>query len=348
MVKVISATCRKRKIRIVDKTLYDPVSRVSDSESVRLVQTNRFKFLDKAAVIVDLSELNNKGFAKNDWKLCSLQQVEHLKCLLGILPIWVTGICCFIVMDQQSTFSVLQVIQTDRSIGSHFKVPPGWMNLISMITLSFWIYIYECIYFPLMKRIKKRPTKRMSMGVRIRIGIILSILCMLVAGIVEKVRRDSTLKHTSFDSSMSFGLLLPQFVLSGLNESFAAVAIMELFTLQMPESTRTVAGAVFFLSLSIANYIGSLIVNIVHKATSHCKTPWLGGRDLNHNKIDYYYYLIAFLGVLNFIYFHFFACRYLITSKDTEKGEVELNAPLKGESHEQDDEEKVLDIVANR
>ncbi|XP_058733396.1 protein NRT1/ PTR FAMILY 2.8 [Vicia villosa] len=348
MVKVISAAWRKRKIRIVDRTLYDPVSRVSDSESVRLVQTDRFKFLDRAAVVADTSELNDEGIAKNDWRLCSLQQVEHLKCLLGILPVWVTGICCFIVMDQQNTFGVLQVIQTDRSIGSHFKVPPGWMNLISMIALSFWIYIYECIYIPVMKRITKRPTKRMSMGVRIRIGIILSILCMLVAGLVEKVRRNSALKHASFNSSMSFGLLLPQFALSGLNEAFAAVAIMEFFTLQMPESMRTVAGAVFFLSLSIANYIGSLIVNIVHRATSHGKTPWLGGRDLNHNRLDYYYYLIAFLGVLNFIYFHFFACRYLITSKDTEKGEVELNAALKGESHEQDDEEKVLDIAGNR
>lgn len=348
MVKVISAAWRKRKIRIVDRTLYDPISRVSDSESVRLVQTDRFKFLDRAAVVADPGELDDEGIAKNDWRLCSLQQVEHLKCLLGILPVWVTGICCFIVMDQQNTFGVLQVIQTDRSIGSHFKVPPGWMNLISMIALSFWIYIYECIYIPVMKRITKRPTKRMSMGVRIRIGIVLSILCMLVAGIVEKVRRNSALKHASFNSSMSFGLLLPQFALSGLNEAFAAVAIMEFFTLQMPESMRTVAGAVFFLSLSIANYIGSLIVNIVHKATSHGKTPWLGGHDLNHNRLDYYYYLIAFLGVLNFIYFHFFACRYLITSKDTEKGEVELNAALKGESQEQDDEEKVLDIAGNR
>jgi peptide/histidine transporter 3/4 len=333
MAKVISAACRKRKLHLSDRILYDPVSTFLESDNIRLVLTGRFKFLDKAAIIADPSELNNEGIAKNGWRLCNMQQVEHLKCLLGILPVWVTGICCFIVMDQQNTFGVLQVIQTDRSIGSKFKVPPGWMNLFSMIALSIWIYIYECIYIPIMKRIKKKATKRMSMGWRIRIGILLSILCMLVAAIVEKKRRDTALKHGLFVSPVSFGLLLPQFALSGLNEAFAAVALMEFFTLQLPESMRTIAGAVFFLSLSIANYIGSLIVNIVNSATSHKgKTPWLGGHDLNLIRLDYYYYIIASLGVLNFIYFNFFACHYLISSKDTE----------------QDDEEKVLEMVGTR
>lgn len=350
MAKVIAAAYRKRKLEVSGRAFYDPAptSWESELDNVRLVQTDRFKFLDKAAIIIaDPSELDNQGMARNAWRLCSLQQVEHLKCLLGILPVWVTGICIFIVMDQQNTFGVLQVIQTNRSIGPHFQVPPGWMNLISMIALSIWIYIYECIYIPLMRRFGKKAT-RLTMGQRIRIGILISILCMLVAAIVEKKRRDLALRHGSFTSPMSFGLLLPQFALSGLNEAFAAVAIMEFFTLQMPESMRTVAGAVFFLSLSIANYVGSLIVNIIHTTTSHIgKTPWLGGHDLNHNRLDYYYYVIAALGALNFIYFNFFASYYLTSSRGTRTTEVHPGKSLadqKGESYEPDDEEKVLDI----
>ena len=141
---------------------------------------------------------------------------------------WVAGICCFIVMDQQNTFGVLQVVQTKRSIGPHFKVPPGWMNLTSMIALSIWIYIYERVYIPLVRKITKKPP-RLSMRQRIRIGILLSILCMLVAAIVEKKRRASALKHGLFISPLSVALLMPQFALSGLNEAFATVAIMEFF-----------------------------------------------------------------------------------------------------------------------
>lgn len=313
LAKVVSAAFRKRKLNASGRTLYDPAP--IDLENAPLVQTDRFKFLDKAAIIADPSELNNQGMPRNAWRLCSLQQVERLKCLMGILPVWVTGICTFIVMDQQNTFGVLQVIQTNRSIGPHFKVPPGWMNLISMLALSIWIYIYECIYIPLAKKITKKAT-RLTMEQRIKIGVFLSILCMIVAAIVEKKRRDSAIRHGTFHSPMSFVLLLPQFALSGLNEVFAAVAIMEFFTLQMPENMRTVAGAVFFLSLSIANYIGSLIVNVVHRVTSQKgRTPWIGGHDLNHNRLEYYYYLIAALGALNFIYFNFFAKKYLRNKK---------------------------------
>ncbi|MED6216857.1 hypothetical protein PIB30_012026 [Stylosanthes scabra] len=261
MAKVITAACRKRKLKTSNRTLYydpDP-SELDCNNSVRLVHTDRFKFLDKAAIISDPSELNEQLMPKN--------------------------------------------------------------------------------------RITKRAT-RLRMSLRIRIGIILSILCMLVAAIVEQKRRDSALRANLFVSPMSFTVLLPQFALSGLNEAFAAVSIMEFFTLEMPESMRTVAGAVFFLSLSIANYLGSLIVNIVHKATSHGRrNSWLGGHDLNQNKLDYYYYLIAALGVLNFLYFNFFASHFLGTkpSKDTKKMQPKNSIP--SQQNGESSQEMVFDIA---
>nr|XP_007155345.1 hypothetical protein PHAVU_003G193300g [Phaseolus vulgaris]ESW27339.1 hypothetical protein PHAVU_003G193300g [Phaseolus vulgaris] len=346
MAKVIVAAFRKRNVQASGRTFYNPASTSEEAEleNEEIVWTERFKFLDKAAIIANPRELNEKGTARNVWTLCSLQQVEHFKCLLGILPVWVTGICCFIVMDQQNTFGVLQVVQSNRSIGPYFKIPPGWMNLISMIALSSWIFIYECVYIPLVGKLSIK-TPRLATKQRIRIGILLSILCMLVAAIVEKKRRDSALKHGLFISPVSFAWLLPQFALSGLNEAFAAVSIMEFLTLKMPESMRTVAGAVFFLSLSIANYMGSLIVNIVHKITFvNGKTSWIGGHDLNQNRLDCYYYVIAALGGLNFIYFNFFACRHCdIDNFKTEAQQQHSN--VAGESTEPNDEEKVLDIT---
>lgn len=118
-------------------------------------------------------------------------------------------------------------------------------------------------------------------------------------------------------------MLLPQFILSGLIEAFAAVAMMEFYTTQMPESMRTVAGAVFFLSLSISSYVGSLLINIIHHVTgkNEKSPPWLDGHDLNKNRLDYYYYVIAGLGAVNILYFSFFASRYAVNSS---VGEVEL------------------------
>ncbi|KAK9901795.1 hypothetical protein M0R45_001957 [Rubus argutus] len=243
----------------------------------------------------------------------------------------VTAIGIFITMDQMNTFGVLQALQMDRSIGPKFQFPPGWLSIASMLALATWIFTYEIIYLPLAKKFSTSPSTdhRFTMQQRINTGIVLSIVTMLVSGIVEEHRRTSALKHGWFVSPTSFALLLPQFFLTGFTESFSAVAIMEFFTMQMPESMRTVSGAIFFLSLSVSNYIGSFIVNMVHKATETSgKSPWVGGHDLNKNKLDCYYYIIAGLGAVNLVYFNLFARRYVLVSKkpgsDTGNTEVQL------------------------
>lgn len=330
MLKVISAACRKRKARVragSGKFFFDSdMSAGSEADVPKLPHTDRFLFLDKAAIIADPNELNIHGAPKSGWRLCNIQQVEQLKCLVAVLPVCMSGVGAFIVMDQQNTFGVLQAIQMDRSIGPHFNFPPGWMNITSMLALSTWIFIYERIYIHKVRKLSGE-SQRLTTKQRINIGIVMSILCMLVSGIVEEHRRNSALKRGTYTSPATFALLLPQFCLSGLTEAFAAIAIMEFFTMQLPCSMRTVAGAIFFLCLSISSYLGALIVNIIHKVTTKTSTiPWLGSHDLNKIRLDYYYYFIAVLGALNFMYFNFFASRYVLSKNElnSEGREVHL------------------------
>ncbi|KAM5570655.1 protein NRT1/ PTR FAMILY 2.8 [Rosa sericea] len=351
--KVIIAACRKSRVRVApdsEPNFYDPPLVDNGCERqvvIKYPHTNRFKFLDRAAIITNPNqELDDLCKPKSGWRLCSLQQVEQLKFLVAILPVWVTAIGTFITMDQMNTFGVLQALQMDRSIGPKFHFPPGWMNITSMLALATWIFTYERIYLPLAKKFNRSSSTdlRFTMQQRINTGIVLSILTMLVSGIVEEHRRKSALKHGSYISPTSFALLLPQYFLTGLTESFSAVAIMEFFTMQMPESMRTVAGAIFFLSLSVSNYLGSFIVNMIHKATEG-KSPWVGGHDLNENKLDCYYYIIAGLGALNLVYFNLFARHYVLVGKkpghDSGKGEVQLENPNPIARDSSNDENKV-------
>ncbi|XP_073015134.1 protein NRT1/ PTR FAMILY 2.8-like [Primulina eburnea] len=315
MAKVMAAAYRKRKIDLKSGdgiVFYNGVSE-AESKSRKTIKADRFKFLDKAAVMTDPSEVDAQNMPKNGWKLCSVQQVENLKCLFGIGPVWISGVGCFVVMDQQSTFGILQSIQMNRMLGKSFTIPPAWMGISSMIALSIWIFVYEQIYVKKFKKILKKADLRMTMQQRITTGIIMSILCMVVAGIVEIKRKELALRHNTLDSPLHVTALLPQFILSGLTEAFAAVAIMEFFTIQMPETMRSVAGSVFFLSLSIASYLSSFLVNVVHSVTKgRGDRAWLGGNDLNKNKLEYYYYFIASLGVLNLFYFTFFARKFVL------------------------------------
>nr|XP_043616333.1 protein NRT1/ PTR FAMILY 2.8 [Erigeron canadensis] len=317
IVQVIVASIRKRKVPYDHNKNYSFYHPQNDDnlEQKNVARTQRFKCLEKAAMIVDPSEVNANGVAENKWRLCSVQQVENLKCVVGILPIWVSGMGCMLVIDQQSTFGVLQAMQMTRKIGRKFMIPPGWMSEISMITLSIWIFIYEGIYIPKLMKLLKRDS-RLTMVMRIRLGIIMSIFCMVTAALTERKRRDSSLENDTYIAPIHIYWLIPQFMLSGLTEAFNSVAIMEFFTTQMPENMRTVASAIFFITLSISSYLSSLIVNIIHKLTrSNGRTPWLGGHDLNKNKLDYYYFIIAGFGVLNMIYFTFIASKYVAPAK---------------------------------
>ncbi|XP_004301308.1 PREDICTED: probable peptide/nitrate transporter At5g62680-like [Fragaria vesca subsp. vesca] len=285
--------------------------------------------LDKAAILTPEDKLNTDGSAANPWRLCSMQQVEEMKCLVRLLPIWAAALVYYIVIVQQHSYTTYQALQCDRRLTKHFEIPAASYYVFLMIAMTIWIPIYDRLVVLFLQR-RTGIEGGITVLQRIGIGIVLSVVTMVVSGIVEEHRRKSALKHGLFVSPTSFALLLPQYFLTGLTEAFSAVAIMEFFTMQMPESMRTVAGAIFFLSLSVSNYLGSFVANMVHKATEG-KSPWVGGHDLNKNKLDCYYYIIAALGAVNFVYFNLFARHYVLVSKkpgsDNGKGEVQLENP---------------------
>ncbi|MBA0677458.1 hypothetical protein Goari_018864, partial [Gossypium aridum] len=322
LVKVITAATRKHRLDCSRCSLYDP-----DFHP----RTKQLRCLEKAAVIANQNELDEDGKPKNGWRLCSIQQVENLKLLLGMMPVCLAGIGCFMTMDQQTTIGILQAIQSNNVLRSGFQVPPGWMGLSPMIALSIWISTYEILWVPQTKRLTGKA-KRLTMTQRINIGLISAMACSIVASFIEKKRRTAALKHGAFKSPMSILMLLPQFALSGLVEAFAAVAIMEYLTTQLPESMRTVAGAIFFISLSMASYLNSMLVNIVHKTTKKGgKTPWLGGHSLNNDKLENFYYLAASIEALNFLYFNLYARRFIATS-------CTINKESKEDQHNNEDQ----------
>ncbi|TYJ50875.1 hypothetical protein E1A91_A01G239600v1 [Gossypium mustelinum] len=293
LVKVITAATRKHRLDCSRCSFYDP-----DFHP----RTKQLRCLEKAAAIADQNELDEDGKPKNGWRLCNIQQVENLKLLLGMMPVCLAGIGCFMTMDQQTTIGILQAIQSNNIL---------WVLQTKKLT---------------------GKAKRLTMTQRINIGLISAMACSIVASFIEKKRRTAALKHGSFKSPMSILMLLPQFALSGLVEAFAAVAIMEYLTTQLPESMRTVAGAIFFISLSMASYLNSMLVNIVHKTTKKGgKTSWLGGHNLNNDKLENFYYLAASIEAFNFLYFNLYARRFIATS-------CTINEESKEDQHNNEDQ----------
>ncbi|URD89283.1 POT family [Musa troglodytarum] len=250
------------------------------------------------------------------WKLCSVQQIEEVKCLMRIAPIWASGIICFVALTQQWTLAALQSMKMDRHLGPSFQIPPGSLGTICLMAIVLFIPLYDQILVPMATSITG-VEGGITLLQRQGAGMAIAIMSMVVAGLVEKKRRDSALAHGGADgtSPLSAMWLAPQLCLMGVAEAFNAVGQVEFYNRQFPEHMQTLAGSLFHCSLAGASYLSSFLIAFVRKSTGGPGgASWLDD-DINVGRVDYYYYLIAALGVGNLLYF--MVCAHLYRYKGT-------------------------------
>lgn len=260
-------------------------------------------------LIDDIDASSNK---RNPWRLCTLKQVEEMKQVLGLIPIWLAFLYNSVVLAQETTFFTKQGSTMVRSIGPHFDIPPASLLAFNCLTSIIVMPIYDKMLVPLMRKFTGKPTG-ITILQRIGIGQFLSTLYILVAALVEtkrvKLARDlNLLDNSEAILPISVGWLLPQYILSGVSDAFAIVGFQHLFYDQMPESMRSIGGALYIGNFGAASFVSNGIISIVETAS---KGRWLGNNHLNRSHLDYFYYLLAGLGVLNLGVFVVLAKRYV-------------------------------------
>lgn len=274
------------------------------------INTVGFRFLNKAALITQEDEINTDGSAVDSWKLCSIQRVEEVKCIVRVLPIWAAGTIYFIALVQQHTYGVFQALQSDRRFGvGSFEIPAASYTVFQMLCLTIWIPIYDRLIVPFLRKITKKEAG-ITILQKIGIGLVLSVIAMLVSGLVEKQRRTFALTKPTLGlarkgaiSSLSGYWLVPQLALVGLSEAFTVVGLVEFYYKQFPENMRSFGGSFLACGTAIASYLSSFLITVVHSITKNSAGEnWLA-EDLNKGRLDYYYYFIAGLELLNLGYF---------------------------------------------
>ncbi|OAY66299.1 Protein NRT1/ PTR FAMILY 2.13 [Ananas comosus] len=286
VVHAFVAAIRKRRLQL-------PAAEDAAEQEAKL-------WLNKAAIVCD-GEVKEDGSVANPWRLCSVQQVEEMKCLIRIIPVWAAGIICFVALAQQWTFAVLQALTMDRHLGPHFQIPAGSFATIALLTLTLFIPIYDQLFVPLARRITGIESG-ITLLQRQGVGLVISVFSMVVAGLVEEKRRRSAIAHGGV-SPLSALWLAPQLVLLGVAEAFNAVGQIEFYNRQFPEQMQSIAGSLFYCSVAGASYLSSIIVAVIHKSTGGDGRPsWLND-NINTGKLDYFYYVLAGMGAVNFAYF---------------------------------------------
>ena len=80
-----------------------------------------------------------------------MTQVEELKILIRMFPIWATGIVFSAVYAQMSTMFVEQGMMMDTSIGS-FTIPAASLSSFDVISFIFWVPMYDRVIVPIARK----------------------------------------------------------------------------------------------------------------------------------------------------------------------------------------------------
>ncbi|XP_027348150.1 protein NRT1/ PTR FAMILY 2.13-like [Abrus precatorius] len=312
--KVLVAAQQKRHLHLpaaedTQEAFYDPPLQ-NDSE-VKLPLTIEYRCLNKAALVVVENELNTSGSSKDPWRLCSIQQIEELKCLLKIMPIFISSIIVNIPVGQQAVFAVSQALKMDRHMAPNFEIHAGSVNVIMLLSIGVFLPIYDQLIAPALEKITKQEGGLTTLQ-RIGLGHACGILSMLVSGLVEIKRRELAISQGALDgvAPMSVLWLAPQFMLLACCHVFATVGHTEFFNNESPNGMKSIGNSLLCLNVSAASNLCSFVVNVVHSFTGQQGHPdWLDS-DINKGRLEYFYFLIAALGVLNMCFFIFCARRY--------------------------------------
>ncbi|KAK7259022.1 hypothetical protein RIF29_24616 [Crotalaria pallida] len=299
-VVVVATKNRKLNLHECSSDLY---YRGHDEEL--LVPTDSLRFLNKACIIRNLErDLKLDGSVSDPWSLCTVGQVESLKALLRVLPMWSTSI---FMMVSQGSFATLQANTMDRRLFGNFKMPAGSTNTIMIVTLSIVIPTYDRVMVPILAKYTGQP-RGFSSKVRMGIGLLFICAAKATSAMVETMRRRKAIEEGFIDQPdavihMSSLWLVPEFVLLGFAEAFFPVGQVEFFYTYFPKSMSSFSMALFTLGLAAADGVGSIVVNTVDKVTSiGGNESWLS-TNINRGHLNYYYALLSFLGLINFLYF---------------------------------------------
>ncbi|KAF7816072.1 protein NRT1/ PTR FAMILY 8.1-like [Senna tora] len=280
--QVVVASVRKYKVEVPEesKLLYeiDADTESAIQGSRKLDHTNGLSFFDKAAVKEEASDA--KG-PLNPWTLCTVTQVEEFKAILRLLPVWATGIIFATVYGQMSNYFVLQgeTMDTRISHSSSFQIPAASLSIFDTLSVIFWVPIYDRLITPLAARFTGRPNG-LSQLQRMGVGLFISIFSVLFAGVLELVRLNLVKRHDLYKQEellpISIFWQVPQYFIIGCAEVFTFIGQLEFFYEQAPDAMRSVCSALSLLTVALGQYVSSLLVTIVTKATTtHGGPGWL-------------------------------------------------------------------------
>ncbi|CAN6276797.1 unnamed protein product [Urochloa humidicola] len=312
--QVLVALAHKARVRVPDNAseLYEeevhgktPLLVEVEPERERLGHTDQFRWLDKAAVVTG-ADMELGGARASPWRLCTVTQVEELKTLLRLIPIWLTSAVYFVANAQTQTTFVQQGAMTDTRIAIaggalSFSVPAASMTSVMTVLEVGYLALYSrCAG---LGRRALTPLQLMGLGHGAAAGAV-ALAALAEARRLAGVRAGAA-------TTMGIAWLLPQYAAMAVSDASLGVGQLEFFYGEAPETMRAASTAFYFLSCSAGNLLSSQLVTLVASVTAAGGTRkgWFPP-DMDEGHLDYYFILVVGIAALNFAVFVYLARNY--------------------------------------
>ncbi|KAK6932744.1 Proton-dependent oligopeptide transporter family, partial [Dillenia turbinata] len=315
IIQVFVAAFQNRNFQLPENSvdLYDIVRDKEAALEVEfLPHTDDLRFLDKAAI-----QTTSTTEEPNPWQLCTVTQVENVKVLIRLVPIFCCAIIMTLCLAQLQTFSVQQGATMDTRLTNSFHIPPASLPIFPIAFLLVMIPTYDGICVPFLRKFTGIPTGITHLQ-RIGAGLILSSLSMATAALVEVKRKHTARENNMLDAipvlqplPISVFWLTLQYFIFGIADLFTFVGLLEFFYAETSKSIKSISTCFLWSSSALGYYLSTIMVKIVNAATKDTKGGgWLAGNNLNRNHLNLFYWLLSIMSLINFFVYLFFAKRY--------------------------------------
>ncbi|KAK9145614.1 hypothetical protein Sjap_005517 [Stephania japonica] len=177
--QVFVAASKKWKVSVL--TDGDELYELEGSESAikgsrKIYHSDNFRVLDKAATLRE-KEMTDPS-KQNTWRLSTVNQVEEVKCILKMLPIWLCTIIYSVIFTQMASLFVEQGDFMNSDIGSS-HLPATSMSAFDIMSVLIFTFVYNQLLVPVNGRLTGNPY--ISQLQRMGIGLLIGVLAMLAA-----------------------------------------------------------------------------------------------------------------------------------------------------------------------
>ncbi|KAL2471250.1 Protein NRT1/PTR FAMILY 2.7 [Abeliophyllum distichum] len=231
LAQVIVASFRKKRVAVSSQS---PDYYYGDGLQKKIdeLPTKRFRLLNRAAVKIEGDILPNGSIAK-PWNLCTVQQVEDLKNIFRILPLWSSG-------------SLL---------------------VFSLVSTSICLSFFDHFLWPTCKKIVGRNTTPLQ---RVGIGHVFNVASMAVSALVEMKRLATAHSHDLQGSVVPLSVfwLVPQLVIVGIGEAFHFPGQVAMYYQEFPTSLKSMATAMISMVIGIGFYLSTAVIDLFRRVTT--------------------------------------------------------------------------------